>query len=825
MRSNGKLRSFRLSLAAMSVLAVSSVSAQIVQFNFTDTNNTAQIKASASANFFNPNSAGIEVATLGGLDKKIQLIVKNASNQTVFDKTSSFITIANKITAYNSTVFYGIKFAVPSLPEGSYKFTSKVLDSNNAVSSSNDYSVVIDKTAPTFGEYSWAMNYGRGLAPDSIPKFSTVEAKLIALSDVNDALSGMDKVTFETSWLDGVNQGKTYSSGAVSYDALTKIAQIGTGGMGTVTGAHFPSNVNNKMKMTFKMSDKAGNLATKDLVFYDNSKCSEAPVLVAIQDPTYTGKYLGVAAFQGFRAVPGAGPTPININPLKAVYRFKRSQSIWMSEGNIYGGYPIGTNSGLTYSDADYAYTIVTGTATDKGYFEYPTMGWTNDATWRCGPLSIANATFSPNAIPPKILSAKVYIEGVGWVPNSYNGLSPVAPFNTKITKAEFTAEARQYKQTASGFGSCEIPIGATSCTVDVNVAYKTTGQIGLSNPIASIKNTATGAVSVSTVLLYEYDAESPEFTALLSHDTNTKTVTFTATEYHSGSIWNRVKMKSGGLTVTNTQTGAETDIPANMVTTGNLSTFTASYSSLPEGSYSISAWAMDNYNNKVTKPLFNVEADGTPPQLSFSGLDNESVKKIGDLIISVTDNTDPSPAVVSAVLTGSQLTETITLGFNKQTNGKYRLESPRMFPSLDETQKYTLTVTAKDARNNTGSGSVSFLLKPENLVALGVIKGLGANQNLLDSANKPITYAKITTALTSQGEIAKGAQEAYFTLKANAPFAVMVAGVKVAPGETKMFQVVLDAQGKASLPIYPAVAGVKGTADFMIDIPQLLNN
>ena len=117
------------------------------------------------------------------------------------------------------------------------------------------------------------------------------------------------------------------------------------------------------------------------------------------------------------------------------------------------------------------------------------------------------------------------------------------------------------------------------------------------------------------------------------------------------------------------------------------------------------------------------------------------------------------------------------------------------------------------------------FLLKPENLVALGVIKGLGANQNLLDSANKPITYAKITTALTSQGEIAKGAQEAYFTLKANAPFAVMVAGVKVAPGETKMFQVVLDAQGKASLPIYPAVAGVKGTADFMIDIPQLLNN
>lgn len=93
--------------------------------------------------------------------------------------------------------------------------------------------------------------------------------------------------------LDGPNVGTVYSKGTVPYDPVNKVAMLGTGGIGTVTSAHFPTNVQNKIKMTFIVKDKVGNTSSSDLVFYDNSKCSENATLVAIEDPTYSGSYLG----------------------------------------------------------------------------------------------------------------------------------------------------------------------------------------------------------------------------------------------------------------------------------------------------------------------------------------------------------------------------------------------------------------------------------------------------------------------------------------------------------------------------------------------------
>ena len=109
--------------------------------------------------------------------------------------------------------------------------------------------------------------------------------------------------------------------------------------------------------------------------------------------------------------------------------------------------------------------------------------------------------------------------------------------------------------------------------------------------------------------------------------------------------------------------------------------------------------------------------------------------------------------------------------------------------------------------------------------MALGTIKGLAVNKNLLDSSNKPLTYAQITTVKTSAGATATGAQQAYFTLRRDAKFAVVVNGVTVQPGETKNFTLTLDNTGGAVLPIYPAVSGTTGDAAFIIDVPQLVSN
>ncbi|MNO07403.1 hypothetical protein D3C81_2295780 [compost metagenome] len=52
-----------------------------------------------------------------------------------------------------------------------------------------------------------------------------------------------------------------------------------------------------------------------------------------------------------------------------------------------------------------------------------------------------------------------------------------------------------------------------------------------------------------------------------------------------------------------------------------------------------------------------------------------------------------------------------------------------------------------------------------------------------------------------------------------------MFNGTKVSPGETKDVVIPLDATGTVSLPVWPADAGVKGMANYMIDIPQLVAN
>ncbi|WP_350655194.1 hypothetical protein, partial [Pseudoalteromonas sp. D48-MNA-CIBAN-0056] len=65
--------------------------------------------------------------------------------------------------------------------------------------------------------------------------------------------------------------------------------------------------------------DLAGNSAEKEMYFYNNSKCGPSPKIVAIEDPTYTGDYLGQAGFR-----PVTDKTPINKNPLEAIYRISK---------------------------------------------------------------------------------------------------------------------------------------------------------------------------------------------------------------------------------------------------------------------------------------------------------------------------------------------------------------------------------------------------------------------------------------------------------------------------------------------------------------------
>ncbi|MDF3779055.1 Ig-like domain-containing protein, partial [Enterobacter hormaechei] len=71
--------------------------------------------------------------------------------------------------------------------------------------------------------------------------------------------------------------------------------------------------------------------------------------------------------------------------------------------------------------------------------------------------------------------------------------------------------------------------------------------------------------------------------------------------------------------------------------------------------------------------------------------------------------------------------------------NNLYAPNYPKIFPSLNEGETYTLTVQAKDEMNNVKESSVEFNYFPNNLVRLENLKTLAVNASLKTSDNTPL--------------------------------------------------------------------------------------
>ncbi|MHA0346757.1 hypothetical protein ACXY88_23890, partial [Escherichia coli] len=72
------------------------------------------------------------------------------------------------------------------------------------------------------------------------------------------------------------------------------------------------------------------------------------------------------------------------------------------------------------------------------------------------------------------------------------------------------------------------------------------------------------------------------------------------------------------------------------------------------------------------------------------------------------------------------------------------------------------------------------------------------------------------------RGSIATGLQDAVLTVRKDAAFGVTVNGVSAMPGESKELQLDLGLGDSRSFPIFPAVSGLTGRSEFMINIEEL---
>ncbi|HGW8689595.1 TPA: Ig-like domain-containing protein, partial [Klebsiella pneumoniae] len=230
---------------------------------------------------------------------------------------------------------------------------------------------------------------------------------------------------------------------------------------------------------------------------------------------------------------------------------------------------------------------------------------------------------------------------------------------------------------------------------------------------------------------------------------------------------------------------------------------------------------------NETSSPFISLINDKTPPVVNFYyenaslssgatvyGLENISIK-LNDVLT--------APSLVRLELKGGPASDSVILGFNQNTDGSYTPDYPRLFPSLDSnTDKYTLTAYATDAKGNSTQKSIQFVYYPRNLVTLEKLKTLGVVKALKTSDNTPLAVMRTGQLRRNDGSLAKGIQTANITVRSDAAYAINILGNVIQPGQTKEIKIDLGAGENSTVPIFTAENGSTGESNFIIEFPQI---
>ena len=828
----------RSAACATAIMLISGIAqAELIQYAFTDTKgNEKTVPAVNGTDYINPIGV-IKFALSAGIDRKLRATISDARGIIVYSHTTDLLGPLDRITVENKN-YYGKIIETPSLAEGEYTIRAEIISATGAVVQVDSYKVVVDISPPTFGELTWKMNYGYGYAPDGIPKWSPEESGYIKVSDFSDEHSKIKSQEWRTYFQDGPRAGSLAAQGVPNYSEGERSLMIGAGQIGSGAEKIF-LRTPGKYRLDFIATDNAGNQATKSQTYYENSLCNGSiPESLAVYESTSDQKFLGVNALSGFVG-PVGGVQHVSTNPARVLFRVPKSKYLGLPGGEIYGGRVISGDSKLLHVDEQYAYFDISGPVDINGQFMFPHIRWTNDATFNCAPVVVKNASFNDNALPPVLHAFNSYIDGVGWVPRNYsteleNLKNPKPPRNTRISKMRVTVAPRSYEQQFTVHSerptvpkmTCSVLPGSTECEADTNWPFNTEGVADhyLQYPLLEKKeNLALAVLGDSSV--YDWDASDPIIGDLISHDSRLREFIVKIDDPMNAplnvhSTWGRVILRTAAAYAVNNSTGARSELRRiSLATNGESSIAKFSYSALDDGSYSVHVDAVDSYNNFSSKMMMNVDNDKSPPQIKIDA--NSEIASLDEIVVHLSDNKTINPSLVSINLKGGPSRDDIYLAGRNIGENRYSLEYPVMFPSLSEGEDYVLTVKAKDEFDNESEKSSRFIYLP-SLVTLANDEGgqllipavthefKRKSGNILET--KPLTL--------KDGSIVNGVYSVSATLRTDAKVPLVINGVTVAPGETKVVASSYNfgsTGGKISLPLRPAVGGVDGTSGLLI--------
>ena len=818
---------------ALASLYVGGSYAAVEGVNFVDPSDTTQDTKLAvnDSNFLN-NKGDLTLYISAGLDRRIRLTT--SINGTVLNtEKTEIINIQNKID-YNGNTFYGVTMDAPVSGDGDYTLLIETLDLSGDVVTTETLKYTRDTASPEPGSLS-ASGYG-GITgytfqPDDTWFFTnyvtTSSKNYIQSNGINDT-SGIEKVEMITYTL---SSKTVYKTRVLEYDEATNSARF------TFDEDYnfLPRNDNGEtiQGVAFRVTDKAGNQATTEMqqVIYDTYKTGDLK-LVGVYDPDSAETIAGQSGF-----VPYISGMTVKTNPIQFIYRV--SDDNYTS--NVLGGIGfVGASKVITTQNDGYTYAVY---KRPYGYTNSNYVRFNQRAIWSVGDISY-NLVLSDSApqAPSRNGTFQYNYSDKGWASAKRWDIN-ISELPIRIKGVRQYVAARTYSQvfTHSGY-SCTIPAGDTVCEITFPDTSKWNLIDGGSHYFHEVSSIASEDGELYAAPMWanvSYNASAAPVINSTSYNSETKILTVSITQPSAGSWFDHLRLKSVWL--------EDEKLGSIMTISGdNCTRQSTAYScafdlnTLSEGSYTYVVKAQERHGLTTTgTQTLAYVSDKSAPIISWAYEDNytvpETITDLRDLQFAISDLS--AKTVEELRITGSSYDVNYILGYSKisstettgQQNGVdlYSIELPKLFPTMEEDESYTITLTAADEYGNATTSSIDVVFVPENLVQLDVQTYLPVAQNLLDSDDRPIARIYTDKSLVLSGaQLATGVQLAEITVDENVGgslnFLTNEGEVSINPGETKEVSIDLGTTGGAlSIDVYPA-KGEEGSAQFMFSIPQL---
>ena len=808
--------------------------AEIVGYQGNDSN-AQPVKASADKKFTNAKT-NLAIAVSTGLERVIRLTVTDSSDRDVFTRTTDIVGGTDRFSFENKQ-YYGKTIELNSLSDGEYRVTAEILDTAGNVVNTFIETMVKDTTAPVVaGEFYWKIwQIYQRIHTDGKYVVSYPNASDAGYTEVSDALSGIDRVTFKSEYLTGPNAGEVYRENVPGMYTEDGRAIIGTGTQGTINGSHIPG-VNAEMRFTFTIFDKAGNATSVSEDVYVANGIASQPEPWAVY--TGSGSYDGFTGYEKY--VDGM---VVSSNPVKMIYRMPASEMRGGNAiGDIYGGWynRAGPNntSYFVRENNEHVYFEVEGTSSGAEIQRLQAF-ITSPRSWRAA-LFKHDIKFSSDEFkPPVAKGIQAYVEGLGqWVPDYYRiGLDDTNGQPDAITKIKVSVEPRPYVQKYRMRFSredlfydnldCDVQPNEDHCIISTNLPFPGS-DINVYHGRYSVSNEAGTLISNELVPNWSYHGDAPRIDDIQYYDA-IKRMTIKASGGYPTRVWGQNKLGSAKLRLLEQNSGNEiiiegAELQSELVNDRIVYDYEFDLTSLPDGVYDATAEVKANFKGTNTGTTVrqlvksDIAIDATAPTISFNIASGDAIKSLDVIEISVEDSVSDVYFDV-ARLQGGPNNDDIFLSVRNE-GGKYKLEFPVMFPSLSESDVYTLDVAAVDASSNVATKSINFVYNPDRV---GLKRGEtvyipAITESITDrDGNGPIATQRF---INDDGQPVQGVYQVNATLSSDADYAMVINGVTLQPGETKSVSNAYDfsaSDGVLNMPAHPASSTATGTAGIIL--------